>query len=393
MSRLQRASARYFQRPDAEHLTFDPTRRVLGGWNLQVDVNRNAGNLRPNASLWAVSPGYETNDLGFMSNVDRYGGHFALAWRKSAPDRLSRFRQMIVSKFWVANFNHDKMTDGFWVGGWMTLPNYWQVEARAFAARDGLNDRLTRSGPMMVNPGGAQGSVELSTDGRKSLVLGVEGEYGASGDAGWEAVGELSLTWRPAPSLSFEAGPSWTRSRTGAQYVAARADQAAAATFGHRYVFGELDQTEVAMTLRANWIVSPRVSLQLYAQPLLSAGAYSSFKEAVAPRTYTFARYGYETGSIAFDPTAGLYRVDPTADNADRPFTFGNPDFNFKSLRVNAVFRWEFRPGSTGYLVWTQTREDSQRPGRFALGPGVSSMFAAPGDNVVMVKVSYWLSR
>jgi hypothetical protein len=147
------------------------------------------------------------------------------------------------------------------------------------------------------------------------------------------------------------------------------------------------------MTLRANLILSPRMSFQLYAQPLLSTGAYSTFKEAAAPRTYSFLRYGYETGSIAYDEPSGAYLVDPAAGTEDRPFAFGNPDFNFKSLRVNAVYRWEFRPGSTFYLVWTQMREDDARPGRFALGSDLSRMFAAPGDNVLMAKISYWFSR
>ena len=89
-------------------------------------------------------------------------------------------------------------------------------------------------------------------------------------------------------------------------------------------------------------------------------------------------------------------RVTPRAaanDGTGRPFLLDSPDFNIKSLRVNAVFRWEFRPGSTAYVVWTQQREDEEGPGRLAFGPDLTSMFSAPGDNVLMVKVSYFLSR
>jgi hypothetical protein len=147
------------------------------------------------------------------------------------------------------------------------------------------------------------------------------------------------------------------------------------------------------MPVRVNLILSPRMSLQVYAQPLLSAGRYASIKEAATPRTYDFLRYGIDAGSITYNPETNRYLVDPTSDGSGRPFVLDNPDFNIKSLRVNAVFRWEFRPGSTAYVVWTQEREDEEGPGRLAFGPDLTSMFSAPSDNVVMVKVSYWVSR
>ena len=116
------------------------------------------------------------------------------------------------------------------------------------------------------------------------------------------------------------------------------------------------------MPTRVNLILSPRVSLQIYAQPLLSAGRYTAIKEAAAPRTYEFLRYGVDVGSIAYDRETDRYVVDPAADGSGRVFLLDNPDFNVKSLRVNAVFRWEFRPGSTAYVVWTQQREDEEAP-------------------------------
>jgi hypothetical protein len=85
--------------------------------------------------------------------------------------------------------------------------------------------------------------------------------------------------------------------------------------------------------------------------------------------------------------------VQPASDGAGKPFSIPDPDFNFKSLRLNCVFRWEFLPGSTLYVVWTDQRENQADPGRFALGRDLSSMMRAPGDNVFMVKISYWFTR
>jgi len=119
-------------------------------------------------------------------------------------------------------------------------------------------------------------------------------------------------------------------------------------------------------------------------------GRYSGFKEAAQPRTFDFLQYGTNGSAITFNPDAGAYLVQPATGS---PFVIPNPDFNFTSLRVNAVYRWEFKPGSTLYVVWTQQREDETTDGRFAFNQDISRMMRAPGDNVFMVKMSYWFSR
>jgi hypothetical protein len=89
-----------------------------------------------------------------------------------------------------------------------------------------------------------------------------------------------------------------------------------------------------------------------------------------------------------------MYSVDPgSAAGPAGMFSFQNPDFNFKSLRVNAVFRWEFRPGSTLYAVWTSQREDFSRPGTFRFGRDLSTLFRAPSNNIVLLKIAYWIGR
>ncbi len=393
ITRVQQSSARYFQRPDATHLSFDPAARSVSGWDLQFDLNRNSGNFRPNVSVWAVSPGFEANDVGFMTTADRWGSHAAFSWRKPTPDGFSRSRQLTVAKWWTWNFAGDPTREGLYTSGYVTFRNYWEFSGTVHVGRSAYSDRLTRGGPLMWTPGFRVLNGSLATDQRKPVSVSVSGSYEDDRAAGWSGNGTMSLTIRPAPALTIETGPELWRSAAATQYVGTFADPAATATYGSRYVFGGLDQTELSMVTRVNLILSPRMSLQLYAQPLLSVGRYAGFKEAARPRTYDFLRYGVETGSIAYDPASARYTVDPGGGAGSAPFAFANPDFNFKSSRINGVFRWEFRPGSTLYLVWTQQQEDYVRPGRFALGPDLSSLYGAPGDNVVLVKVSYWFSR
>ena len=136
--------------------------------------------------------------------------------------------------------------------------------------------------------------------------------------------------------------------------------------YGKRYVFAAIDQTEFVMETRINVMLSPKMSIQAYIQPLLSVGPYSGFKEAAQPRTYDFSRYGEDGGTITFDSEAGSYLVHPGVGS---PFVIPNPDFNLTSLRVNAVYRWEFKPGSTLYVVWTQQREDEEDRGPVRIQP------------------------
>jgi hypothetical protein len=159
-------------------------------------------------------------------------------------------------------------------------------------------------------------------------------------------------------------------------------------------VFGRLDQSQLALTTRVNLILTPRVSIQVFAQPLLAVGDYSEFKELAAPRTFDFLPYGAGASRVALDEAANEYSVDPDGpDGAARPITFGNPDFNLKSLRLNAVFRWELKAGSTFYAVWTRQQQDLSNPGVFVPGRDAASMFRAPGDDIVLVKMAYWIGR
>ena len=147
------------------------------------------------------------------------------------------------------------------------------------------------------------------------------------------------------------------------------------------------------MTTRLNWILTPNVSLQVYAQPLISVGTYRAFKELARPRRFDFLRYGSDTGSLAYNAGTDSYSVDPDGPGPAAAFAFGQPDFNFKSLRVNAIFRWEWRPGSTLYVAWTQKREDTAYPGVFELRRDVRGLVSAPADDILLMKVSYRFGR
>ena len=391
--RLQRAAQRYYQRPDAPHVSVDPQATSLSGWSGRLGVNKNSGNVTFNAAVWGISPGFEPNDLGFATQTDRGGAHAQVLFRKLTPDGLTRSRKLAIAKWWTFNFGRESQGDGVQIAGSAQLRNYWQLDLTLGKSWNTLDDKLTRGGPTTIRPGIQTLGLGLASDARRrfwanaSFVL-QDREFGSRSR---QLLG--TLNFRPFTALTLQASPYWLRATTAAQYLQTVLDPTAAATYGSRYVFGGLEQREIAIPLRLNLALSPRLSLQLYTQALLSAGDYPQIKELAAPRTYDFPVYGQDTGTITRDPELAFYTIDPDADGDARPFRLAVPDFNFKSLRVNAVLRYEFRPGSAAYLVWTERRQDGANPGDPAFGRDLQGLFAAPADDVLMVKIAWWFGK
>jgi hypothetical protein len=393
MLRLQQSPAHYYQRPDAPQAALDPSRTSLSGWDGQLNLNKNSGDVKVNAALWGVSPGFEVNDAGFFMTADRAGAHGVVVWAKPNPDRFTRSRDVVGAAFSTWNFNRERQGGGYFLAGNATLLNYWEIGGTAIAMRPAFDDRLTRGGPSARRPGNWSLEANVESDSRKPLGVEFSASYGRETSGGFDSTVTTALDIRPSPSLTISTGPEIARNRSVAQYVRTVTDPFAVSTFGSRYVFGDLNETEVSMTTRVNFIFTPKASLQLYLQPLLATGKYWNFKELAAPRTFDFLSYGQQIGTLAYDAPGQTYTADPDGSGGAAPFSFPNPDFNFKSLRVNAIFRWEWRLGSTLYVVWTQQREDLANPGDFALRRDFSSLLAAHGNNVFAVKLAYWLTR
>ena len=172
------------------------------------------------------------------------------------------------------------------------------------------------------------------------------------------------IEWKPVSSLTLNVGPQFARDVEDAMYVDTYDDPTATETYGKRYVFAHLDQKTLSANIRLNWAFTPRVSLQTFVQPLISSGAYSGYKALAVPRSYEFVPVPYG----------------------------GNPNFNYVSLRGNAVFRWEYRPGSTLYLVWTQERSDNQSQGEFNFRPDWARLMNTDTNNIFLVKLSYYFT-
>jgi hypothetical protein len=356
-----------------------------------VNLNRQGGVHLTNMAIWGVSPGFDSNDAGFNFNGDRAGMHAVYQWRNPTPNRFSRERFVAVAKWYTWNYAREKQADGIHMFANVQFRNYWSAFASLATFFGAQDDRRTRGGPSMASPAGRSASISVDSDGRKRISIGTNVNVNRDEVGGSSTSAGVSVRYRPAASLEISTGPAFDRNNQVAQYVGTFEDPAAIATYGSRYVFAALKQREFSLQTRVNYVLSPKMSLQVYMQPLVSVGDYRQFKELARPRTFEFVEFGRDRGALMNDPSARRYTVTP--GDGGSPFGFDDPDFNFKSVRLNAIFRWEWRPGSAMYLVWTEQREDLARPGDFALRRDLRSTFRAPADDVIMFKIAYWFQR
>jgi hypothetical protein len=344
-----------------------------------------------NAAVGLVTPGYENNDLGFIGQTDLINAHVSSGYRWTRPTSWYNNARLQFATFGRWDFEGNRTGGaGLWNNTNITWKNFSSSWLGFFAQGAGTNNRATRGGPVMARARYGEVFGGWESDGRKSLIVSVEGSLSGAAQhegGGYGLSGEV--TWRPVSNVNLSVGPEYRVNRNGSQYLSAVTDALAGATYGRRYVFGELEQRTLAANLRLNWIFSPRLSFELFAQPLISSGEYGTIKELAEPGTLEFHEYGSDGSTI--DRTTGI--VDPDGSGPAASFSIGQPDFTFASLRGNAVLRWEYAPGSTIFLVWTQDRSYNDAAGEFRPRASFDQLLDAPGRNVVMVKVSYWLSR
>lgn len=387
MLQLQQNSAHYFQRPDASHVEVDSTATSLFGYAGRLILNKQKGDWRVNAGFGLLDPGFEINDLGFAPRTDLLNSHFVLTRRFTRPNSWYRRLTLNTAVFGAWDFGGTRTGSGLWHSGSFQWKSFAWSRWRLAYYPDRMNVRNTRGGPRMQAPSGFEGATGWTSDERKNLTVNADvgfSRFRLDNDKSWWV--ETSVEWKPTSKLAISVGPGYSRNGDGAQYIGTFTDPLATSTYGARYVFGDLVQDTWSGNIRLNWIFSPRLSLELFAQPLLSTGEYTTVKELARPGTYDFNRYG-ENGST-YDRDTGI--ADPDGAGPAAPIEVGNPDFTFASLRGNAVMRWEYAPGSTLFLVWTHNRAYDVTGETTSIGEAVRELRHAPSDNVLMVKVSYW---
>ncbi len=389
---MQRAPYRSFQRPDADHLSLDSARTSIGGSYGAFSLAKTAGDrLIASVTYEQTSPGFEANDLGFQVRGDLRSVSTAVQYRN--PTLSSWAREWSASLYSTIsdNFGGDRIEERVsWFGN-VTLLNFWELGTFGSLSPQVINDRLLRGGPLAQRPTAFRQQFSIESDYRKPLSVSVDALVGSDASGFRSRNIGLSVEWRPLSQARLRLGPSVQSAHSTDQYIDAIADPLATMTYGRRYVFANVRQREVRLDTRIDWTFSPWLSLQVFLQPFASAGEFTRFKEFTTPRRFAFAEYGVDAGTIANTPNG--FVVDPDGAGRAQPFAVATQDFTVRALRGNAVLRWEYSPGSSLFLVWSQQREQALDDAQFDVGRQLGRAFADPGQHVFLIKFSRWIGR
>jgi hypothetical protein len=388
MVAVQRSSRRYFQRPDARHLRVDSSATELTGTAARFVFNKQKGNTLFNSAVGFISPGFELNDMGFMSRADLINWHIGAGYYWDKPGKVFRQADAVAAVFENYDFEGNNTWRGIFLLWESQFLNYMRFNTDFAYNPQSVNKNRTRGGPLSLNHSGVQYDVQFGSDDRKPWVFNAYWSNYVCTTTDHSHYAEASLEWKPKSTLTVSVGPSLSLIHEYAQWIDAFDDPAAIRTFGKRYVFGEMRQTEISANIRMNWTFTPQLSLQLYLQPLISHGDYENFKELERPKSYDFDIF---SGNQIIHSN-GAYEIDPDGPGPAGRFGFDNPDFNYKSLRGNAVLRWEYKPGSTLYLVWTQSRWNDAFEEPFSFQRSARQLLDTRADNIFMLKATYWWS-
>ncbi len=382
--RLQRSSARNFQRPDASYVRLDSTRTSLSGFTGELTFAKREGNFLWSISGETESPGFELNDIGVVQSVDEYNLSASATLRDQVPRTWYNRMEFSTSIFSVWNYGH--VRNGTWWSNdfeWV-FPEFQRFSVFHEYQFGGLSDDITRGGPLMRRPTGNYVNVNIRSNQGAANRGGITVDYFQNAEGSWNTEiapsfeGQLSGRWE------FSVSPRLSLRNDERQYIRtqSRSDER---TFGNRYIFSRVDQSTLSLRLRLNYSITPDMSLELYAEPFVSTARFSRFGELAEAKTNQIRFYGTDGTSIT--QTNNEYVVTDGIDT----FSFSNPSFKVFSFRSNLVFRYEWIPGSTLFLVWQQNRFNQLNEFNQVRSGDILDTLTAHGTQVLALKVSYWL--
>jgi hypothetical protein len=365
ITRLQENTVHGFQRPDADYVSVDTAATTLSGHAGSVSVGKIAGEtIRFSSFFGYKTPGFDTNDLGFMRRADERNQSNWIQWRNFRPGKYVRTRNFNVNQYQGWNFGGDRLYSGGNINSHWTFTNYYSIGGGFNVDAAPFRDRVTRGGPGVFGNSSRNLWYYFNTDNRKALQFFYNGGHWGDGENSERHDIMPGVNWRATSSISLNVSLRYFINNDDSQWVTNEQPDDAPA----RYVFGRIDQKTVSIPTRFNYTMTPNLSLQVYAEPFVSAGNYRNYKELV-------------------DGRADRYQ------DRYRPYDYtGDANFNYRSFRTTNVLRWEYKPGSALFVVWQQNKSDDRDYGDFRFGRDFRGVFAAPTNNTFLVKFSYWLN-
>lgn len=386
MVALQRNALHYYQRPDVTgYLGVDSSLRSLTGTGGYLSAGRQ-GNKRfifsEKVSWW--SPGFDLNDVGYLLMADVVENQTKMGIRQTEPKRLLRNYTMTLGQKNSWNYGGLSTYNDLNLQFNTQFSNQMDLSVTESYVFSELSTRLLRGGPAFRLSPYWKNTILFNTNKSNRVIFSLNKNSTVSSDG-------VSRLFSIQPALSFRLGNhiyissdlKYLRNTDNFIYVTQKKAEGEL-----YYIMGRIMQQTYSFTFRFNYNITPDISIQYYGSPFISSGKYSNFKRAADTDNFNMAdRYhSYTDEEISFDEPENTYYVSEGASS----YKFGNADFSFREFRSNLVARWEYRPGSTIYLVWENNRTSRESDYISSLNHNLGNLFGVQPANVFMAKISFW---
>ena len=384
--RLQRSSARYFQRPDADYVSLDASRTSLSGYTGSVRIAKNAGrHWLWEASGTVRSPGFEINDAGGMASADDIDAFAQLRYRSTRAGSLFKNYELALYANSGWNFGGVRQFTSPTLFASAMWQNFWRTYLQVGVDTRARSDDLTRGGPLMGTGAGWSASTGIAGSGASKNQWSLDATYSNDELGGWSHSLGGGFSLRPGSRMELSLYPGYARANEARQFFTSR-EGGGQATFGRRYVFSFIDRSTLYTQLRLKYAFTPDLNLELYAEPFASSGRFHDFGELRAPGSRELRLYGTD-GTTVDRAEDGSLLVTDGAEG----FRLENADFNVRSFRSNLVLRWDWRRGSTLYLIWQENRFAFDNRGDLVRPAALWDSLGDSADDILAAKVTYWL--
>lgn len=308
-----------------------------------------------------TSKGFDINDIGFFRRPNDYGFVGQLMYREDTPADWYRLWNVRANYHYRKNFDKAELFNSIEIEGRLTFSNYWEVKLGSESNWGKYDDRETRGHGLYRKPEVESVRLEVETDSRQPVVGQAAVRIGGDDFTGSFVLFSSGLELRPASNLTLQFAFQYNQRRNERAWV----DYGTVAPLlepGN--IFANRTTDEVDLTTRASFVFSRDLTLQTYFQFFSAKGRYDRFVRMIDSERFQ--------------------RIAPGA--------YEKPDFARLSFNSNVVLRWEYLPGSTIFLVWSQARHGDGGSFSSTLDEDFRRTFTVPAENVFLFKLSYWWS-
>jgi len=386
----QEAPQRYYQRPDATHLSIDSSLTQLSGYGgsfMAAKIGK--GHWRYGLKGSFTSPGLSLNDMGYMRRSDAISETVWLKYKIWEPFSIFRNMNFRLNQWIGWDFKGTMLYSGQKAGVDMQFKNYWTLNIGLHNEMFDLDRHQLRGGPSLRTPGTFSFNASIGTDKRKKLMASSFVSRGWGQEA-WSKSLDIGfeVSYRPLPNLQFSVDPVYVFDEETMIYIETNEYNNEAV-----YLVSSLDAKSIQLNFRINYSITPDLSIQYWGQPFFFSGDYHGFKKVTdaGNQDYSSQFHIFTNEEINYNEIDNEYLIDEDGDGST-DYSFGNPDFSFYEFRSNLVVRWEYIPGSTAYFVWSQGRNGDVADGSFFLSDRLRNLLDTSPSNVFLLKLSYRFS-